>query len=173
VRRPGDESVLSGQKRYISAVDQADWVLAVARLRDGGGQLRHPGLCVVDPGSRGLERDVIPMPFFGPDRQWTVFFGDVPVTSENLIGGEQAGLAAILTASTQSGSPAPPASSGSDSPGSTAASRTTTSGGCGAPRSAARRRSHIRYRLARIAPLSREMIVNRVAEHSLGLPRSN
>lgn len=36
------------------------------------------------------------MPYMGPEQQWTLFFDDVVVPAERLIGGEEAGLAVVF-----------------------------------------------------------------------------
>jgi alkylation response protein AidB-like acyl-CoA dehydrogenase len=96
LRREGDRYLLSGQKVFISAVEDADAVLVVARLRDSDGKLGPVCMCMVDVDSPGFTRDVIPMPFIGPDRQWQLFFDRVEIEPERLIGGEQGGLAAVF-----------------------------------------------------------------------------
>jgi alkylation response protein AidB-like acyl-CoA dehydrogenase len=96
LRRDGDRFLLSGQKVFISAVEDADAVLVIARFRGDDGQLGLPSLCIVDVDAPGFTRDVIPMPYLGPDKQWTLYFDDVVVERERLIGGESGGLAAVF-----------------------------------------------------------------------------
>lgn len=96
LRRDGDRYLLKGQKTYISGVEDADHVLVIARFRGDDGQLGLPCLCVVDVDAPGFTRDHIPVPYIGPDKQWTLFFDDVVVEADRLIGGEQAGLAAVF-----------------------------------------------------------------------------
>jgi alkylation response protein AidB-like acyl-CoA dehydrogenase len=96
LRREGDRYLLSGQKVFISAVEDADAVLVVARLRGADGQLGRPVMCIVDVDAPGFTRDVIAMPFIGPDRQWQLFFDQVEIEPERLIGGETGGLAAVF-----------------------------------------------------------------------------
>jgi alkylation response protein AidB-like acyl-CoA dehydrogenase len=96
LRREGDRYLLSGQKVFISAVEDADAVLVVARLRGSDGKLGPVCMCIVDVDSPGFTRDVIAMPFIGPDRQWQLFFDRVEIEPERLIGGEQGGLAAVF-----------------------------------------------------------------------------
>jgi alkylation response protein AidB-like acyl-CoA dehydrogenase len=96
LRRDGDRYLLSGQKVFISAVEDADAVLVVARLRGADGKLGPPCMCIVDVDAPGFTRDVIPMPFIGPDRQWQLFFDRVELEPERLIGGERGGLAAVF-----------------------------------------------------------------------------
>ncbi len=45
---------------------------------------------------RALRASVIPMPYIGPDRQWTLFFDGVEVSADRLVGGEHGGLAAVF-----------------------------------------------------------------------------
>jgi alkylation response protein AidB-like acyl-CoA dehydrogenase len=92
----GDGFVLSGQKTFISGVEDADAVLVIARLRDASGRLGLPCMCIVDVDAPGFTRDAIPMPYLGPDKQWTLFFDEVAVAADRLVGGEQGGLAAVF-----------------------------------------------------------------------------
>lgn len=87
---------LSGQKVFISGVEHADALLVVARFRDEDGQLGKPCMCIVDVDAAGMTREAIPMPYIGPDTQWTLFFDGVEVEGDRLIGGEQGGLAAVF-----------------------------------------------------------------------------
>jgi alkylation response protein AidB-like acyl-CoA dehydrogenase len=96
LRREGDRYLLSGQKVFISAVEDADAVLVVARLRGQDGKLGRLCMCIVDTAAPGFTREVIPMPFLGPDRQWQLFFDRVELEPERLIGGEQGGIAAVF-----------------------------------------------------------------------------
>jgi alkylation response protein AidB-like acyl-CoA dehydrogenase len=96
VRRDGDRYLLSGQKTFISGVEDADAVLVIARFRGEDGQLAQPCLCIVDVEASGLTREVIPMPYLGPDKQWTLFFDGVELEPERLVGGEQGGLGAVF-----------------------------------------------------------------------------
>jgi alkylation response protein AidB-like acyl-CoA dehydrogenase len=96
-RADGGGYLLTGQKTYISGIEDATHVLVVARFRDPAtDQLTVPCLVVLDVDAAGFTRDVIPMPYLGPDKQWTLYFDDVAVEADMLIGGEQAGLAAVF-----------------------------------------------------------------------------
>ncbi|HEX2416287.1 MAG TPA: acyl-CoA dehydrogenase family protein [Thermoleophilaceae bacterium] len=94
--RRGDGFVLNGQKTYISGVEHADAVLVVARSRLPDGRLGLPSLAIVDVDAPGFTRDEIPMPYVGPDKQWTLFFDDVELEEERLIGGEGGGLGPVF-----------------------------------------------------------------------------
>jgi alkylation response protein AidB-like acyl-CoA dehydrogenase len=87
---------LKGQKTYISGIEHADAVLVVARSRLPEGGLGLPSLALVDVDAPGFTREAIPMPYVGPDKQWQLFFDDVEVEEERLIGGENGGLGPIF-----------------------------------------------------------------------------
>ncbi len=92
----GKRFLLNGQKTYISAVEHADHVLVVARLRGKDGQLGLPALAIVDVDAPGFTRTAIPMPNVGPDQQWQLFFEDVEITEDRLVGGQTGGLGAVF-----------------------------------------------------------------------------
>jgi alkylation response protein AidB-like acyl-CoA dehydrogenase len=91
-RRDGDSYVISGQKYYISGVDECDHVLVVTRTgrsASGRGQL---SLLMVEPDSPGLTRQPIETALEEPEKQFTLFFNDVRVPVDNLVGEENEGL---------------------------------------------------------------------------------
>jgi alkylation response protein AidB-like acyl-CoA dehydrogenase len=91
-RRDGDTYVITGQKYYISGVDECDHILVVTRTgrsESGRGQL---SLLMVDPDSPGLTRQPIETALEEPEKQFTLFFNDVRVPVENLVGEENKGL---------------------------------------------------------------------------------
>jgi alkylation response protein AidB-like acyl-CoA dehydrogenase len=96
LRRDNGRYVLNGQKTFISGVEAADAILVVARTKHADGTLGLPSLAIVDVDAPGMSREQIPMPHIGPDRQWTLFFDDVAVEPERLIGGEDGGLGPIF-----------------------------------------------------------------------------
>jgi alkylation response protein AidB-like acyl-CoA dehydrogenase len=96
LERRGDRFVLRGQKTFISGVEFAHAVLVVARTRNPDGSLGLPSLCIVDVDAPGFTRDRIPMPYLGPDYQWQLFFDDVELDEERLIGDENGGLGPIF-----------------------------------------------------------------------------
>ena len=83
---------LNGQKVFISGVESADAILVVARLRQADGSLGLPAPGLVDVDAPRLQRTVLPMAVRGADRQWQLFFDDVEVSADRLIGGEDRGL---------------------------------------------------------------------------------
>ncbi|MEV6773982.1 acyl-CoA dehydrogenase family protein [Nocardia sp. NPDC051030] len=88
--------LLRGEKTFISGVDDADAVLVVARTRGANGELGRPCLCIIDVDAAGFTRTVVPMPAFSADRQWTLFFDDVPVSADRLVGGVDGGMTAVF-----------------------------------------------------------------------------
>ena len=83
---------LNGQKVFISGVEAADAILVVARMRTDDGQLGLPAPVIVDVDAPGMQRTQLPMAVRGADRQWLLFFEDVAIERERLIGGEERGL---------------------------------------------------------------------------------
>jgi alkylation response protein AidB-like acyl-CoA dehydrogenase len=235
--------VVRGEKTYISGVEDADAILVVTRLRGGDGSLGLPLPLLIDTDAPGLQRQHIPTALEGPDRQWTLFFDDVEVGADRLVGSETAGLKALFdglnperimgaaiaigagrralelavgyarertvwsqpigahqgishplaqakielelarlmlqkaAALYDAGAPAGEASNMAKYAAAEAAIRCVdqaiqTHGGNGFAIEYGLTRMWWGVRLSRTAPVSREMILNYVAEHSLGLPRS-
>lgn len=81
--------VLSGQKTFVSHVDNADALLVVAQT-EGGPDSLPPGLrtFVVPTDARGLERSPIPIEIVSPERQYALFFDDVQVPADAIVGAE-------------------------------------------------------------------------------------
>ena len=71
-------------------------MLVVARTRLASGELGLPSLAIVDVDCPGFTRQPIPMAIRGADRQWTLFFDDVELEEERLIGGENGGLGVVF-----------------------------------------------------------------------------
>jgi alkylation response protein AidB-like acyl-CoA dehydrogenase len=95
--RHGDGYRLQGSKYYISGVDEAPQMLVVARTgvdaRTGRAEL---SLFVVDTDAPGLQREIIPVEICAPEKQFTLFFDDVEVGPDRLIGSEGGGLAPLF-----------------------------------------------------------------------------
>jgi alkylation response protein AidB-like acyl-CoA dehydrogenase len=91
-RRDGDKYYISGQKTFITAADQADAMLVVARTGTDSSGRAKLSLLLVDRDSPGIEMHRIPMTFEITEKSYTVFFDNVPVDSDRLIGGEGNGL---------------------------------------------------------------------------------
>jgi alkylation response protein AidB-like acyl-CoA dehydrogenase len=88
---------LTGQKTFISGVEDADALFVVAKTGvnepTGRGLL---SLFIVDVDAAGLERAVVPTAARGADKQWTLFFDEVEVPADRLVGTEHAGLATVF-----------------------------------------------------------------------------
>jgi alkylation response protein AidB-like acyl-CoA dehydrogenase len=95
-RRSNGGYRLRGQKTFISGVEEADAILVVARARGEDGTLGLPLLFIVDADAPGLERQHIPTALNPSDKQWTLFFDDVAVDADRLIGSETGGLKAAF-----------------------------------------------------------------------------
>jgi alkylation response protein AidB-like acyl-CoA dehydrogenase len=97
-RREGDRYLLNGQKVYISGVESADYVMVVARTavdeRTGRARL---SVFMVDADAPGLSKTKIRTIMNMPDGSWQVFFDDVEVPAENLVGEEGRGLGVAFT----------------------------------------------------------------------------
>ncbi len=95
-RRDGDEWVLSGQKTYISGVDEAQAVLIVGRTEDSKTGKLKPALFVVPTDAEGFTKQVIPMAWSAPEKQFTLFLDDVRLPLDALVGDENAGLVQLF-----------------------------------------------------------------------------
>jgi len=94
--RDGDEWVLRGTKYYISGVDEAPAVLVVTRTgtdERGRGRL---SLVVVPTDAAGLQKTLIPVQAVTPEKQFTLFFDDVRVPADNLVGVQDEGLRQVF-----------------------------------------------------------------------------
>ena len=98
-RRDGNSGpyVVRGTKTFISGVEDADAILVIARKREADGSLGLPLLMLVDTDSPGLEKQFIPVAVKASDKQWTLFFDDVEVPADRVVGeSETAGLKAAF-----------------------------------------------------------------------------
>jgi alkylation response protein AidB-like acyl-CoA dehydrogenase len=95
-RRDG-RYVLRGTKTFISGVEDAHALLVVARTgtneQTGRGLL---SLFIVDVDAPGLERQRVPTAPRNADMQWQLFFDDVEVEADRLVGTEHHGLAVVF-----------------------------------------------------------------------------
>jgi alkylation response protein AidB-like acyl-CoA dehydrogenase len=235
---------LRGTKTFISGVEDSQAILVIARKREEDGSLGLPLLLLVDSDAPGLERQHIPTALRAPEKQWQLFFDDVEVPAERLVGESEAvglkaafdglnperimgaavcngiarlaleraaeyarervvwsqpigahqgishplaqakvehELARLMTqkaaALYDAGAPAGEASNMAKYSAAEAAIHCVdqaiqTHGGNGFALEYGLTDMYWGARLVRTAPVSREMILNYVAEHSLGLPRS-
>jgi alkylation response protein AidB-like acyl-CoA dehydrogenase len=96
-RRTGTGWTISGSKYYISAVDQADAILVVARDAEHSTEQKSAlSLFVVPIDSPGLTYQKIDTSIVSPDKQFTVFLDDVEVSEDTLIGGAGNGLRQVF-----------------------------------------------------------------------------
>lgn len=96
-RDPGGQGWrLSGTKHYISGVDETDATLVVARLEDAGAGTLRPAMFIVPNDTPGLTYQPIEMAIHSPEKQFTVFLDDALLPDDALVGGEEAGLAALF-----------------------------------------------------------------------------
>jgi alkylation response protein AidB-like acyl-CoA dehydrogenase len=91
-RRTDGGWVLTGGKVYISCVDESESVLVVGRTEDAKTGKLKPALFVVPTDAPGFTAQHIPMDIISPDRQFTLFFDDVALPADALIGSEDAAL---------------------------------------------------------------------------------
>ncbi|MBC7631930.1 acyl-CoA dehydrogenase family protein [Aeromicrobium sp.] len=83
---------LTGTKTYISGVDEASAVLVVARTEDARTGKLKPALFLVPTDSEGFTYQEIDMGIVSPEKQFTLFFDDVLIPADALIGSEDAGI---------------------------------------------------------------------------------
>jgi alkylation response protein AidB-like acyl-CoA dehydrogenase len=95
--RDGDGWRIRGRKYYISGVDEADAILVVTRtgVDEGSGRGRL-SLFIVDTDAPGLERTPIELLVSAPERQFFLFFDDVRVDGDRLLGTEGDGLRQVF-----------------------------------------------------------------------------
>jgi hypothetical protein len=96
-RPDGSDWLLTGQKTYISGVDEADAVLVVARSADARTGTLRPALIVVPTDAPGLEKTLIPVEITGPEKQFALFFDDIRLPADAMIGQTaEAAIAALF-----------------------------------------------------------------------------
>ncbi|MCO7191505.1 acyl-CoA dehydrogenase family protein [Pseudonocardia sp. McavD-2-B] len=93
----GSDWVLNGTKYWCSGADEATTILVVARTGErasnGSGRLT---LFLVDADAPGLTTTVIPAEVTSPEKQFTLFFDDVRVPAENVVGEVGEGLGHVF-----------------------------------------------------------------------------
>ncbi len=95
-RRDGSDWILSGQKVFISGVDQAQLVLVVGRTEEAKTGKLRPALFVVPTDAPGFSYTPIEMELISPERQFQVFIDDVRLPSDALVGSEDAAIAQLF-----------------------------------------------------------------------------
>jgi alkylation response protein AidB-like acyl-CoA dehydrogenase len=95
--KDGDIYRLSGAKYYISGCDEAQFVLVVARTStDPNTNKARLSLFLVDLNSKGVEKTLIPVEITAPEKQFSLFFDNVEVPKENLLGKQDDGLRQVF-----------------------------------------------------------------------------
>jgi alkylation response protein AidB-like acyl-CoA dehydrogenase len=98
-RRDGGDWILSGQKVFISGVDQAQAILVVGRTyREGVAKSEslRPALFIVPTDAPGLSWTKIEMEIVSPESQFQLFLDDVRLPADALVGSEDAAIAQLF-----------------------------------------------------------------------------
>lgn len=102
-KKEGNIYKISGQKTFITGVDVADYMLLVTRTikredleKQGMPKAYGLSLFVVDTKSKGITLQEIPTRGIEGNAQFTIFFDEVEVPAENLVGQENAGSLALF-----------------------------------------------------------------------------
>jgi alkylation response protein AidB-like acyl-CoA dehydrogenase len=93
----GDGFRLTGRKVYISGVDECRYLLTVARMADERTGKLKPALFLVPTDAAGVTATPIGMEIVSPERQFQVFYDDVHLSADALVGGPDAGLPALFS----------------------------------------------------------------------------
>lgn len=102
-RREGDRFIINGAKQFITGVDAADYMLLVARStplkeaqQSAMGQYHGLSLFIVPTDAPGLSRQLMPMSFNEGLSQWQLFFDDVEVPADCVVGEADMGAMAMF-----------------------------------------------------------------------------
>ena len=95
-RRDGGDWILTGQKVFISGVDQAQAVLVVGRTEEAKTGNLRPALFVVPTDAPGFSYTPIEMELISPERQFGVFIDEVRLPADALVGSEDAAIAQLF-----------------------------------------------------------------------------
>ena len=97
-RRNGDSYLINGQKTFITGVDIADYMLLVVRTttleelaEQGKPKSQGMSLFLVETKSKGIEKTPINIPLSEELNQYQLFFDDLEVPADNLLGKEDDG----------------------------------------------------------------------------------
>lgn len=86
---------LNGQKVFITDAGDADYALVVSRTTPAQ-EVSRKGegftLFMVDMKHAGVQKTLIPVSFSVPETQWQLFFDDVPLSADDVIGQAGAGF---------------------------------------------------------------------------------
>jgi alkylation response protein AidB-like acyl-CoA dehydrogenase len=95
--RSGEGWTLRGQKTFISGVNQADAVLVVAQVRDENTGKHRPALFMVPTEAEGFSSTIIPTEVKLAEDQFQLFFDDIQLPADALVGDTNAGLQQLFT----------------------------------------------------------------------------
>ncbi len=98
-RRDGGDWILSGQKVFISGVDQAQAILVVGRTYKDGvakSESLRPALFIVPTDTPGLSWTKIDMEIVSPENQFQLFLDEVRLPADALVGSEDAAIAQLF-----------------------------------------------------------------------------
>ncbi len=88
-RKRGNRFALTGSKTFITDADGSDYALVVARTTPHAEVQRKTDgftLFVVDLKAKGIEKQYIPVSIPAPETQWQLFFDDVDLGPEDVVG---------------------------------------------------------------------------------------
>jgi acyl-CoA dehydrogenase len=88
-KKRGNRFALNGQKTFITDADGADHALVVARTTPQSETKKKTDgftLFVVDLKAKGLQKQYIPVSIPAPETQWQLFFDDVDLGPEDIVG---------------------------------------------------------------------------------------
>ncbi len=96
--RNGDRYILHGSKTFISGARESDYILLVVRTKTLA-ELKQQGLpkafglsvMIVDSKSKGIGMELLPVTAAMGVKQYPLYFDDVEVPAENLVGDEDGG----------------------------------------------------------------------------------
>jgi len=95
-RRDGTDWILSGQKVWISGVDQSQAVLVVSRTEEAKTGNLRPALFIIPTDTPGFTFTKIPMELVAPESQFQVFIDEVRLPADALVGAEDAAIAQLF-----------------------------------------------------------------------------
>jgi acyl-CoA dehydrogenase len=98
-KQRGNRFALSGTKTFITGADVADYCLVVARTTPHTQvQRKTEGftLFIVDLKSKGVEKQPVDIAIPLPEKQWTLYFDDVDLGPENVIGEVDKGFSILF-----------------------------------------------------------------------------
>jgi alkylation response protein AidB-like acyl-CoA dehydrogenase len=95
-RRSEDGWILKGSKTFISGVDEASHVLVIGRTEDAKSGKLKPALFMVPTDVEGFSKHQIDMGIISPEKQFTLFFDDVRLPADALVGSEGNGLEVLF-----------------------------------------------------------------------------